>query len=70
MGGGGEQVTVKAGDRLKINDWKATVLKVDGNYALLKTDGGSQICYGILGIRPSQILKEEKPAPGTQLKLI
>jgi hypothetical protein len=64
---------LKVGSRLEINNWKATVIKIEGRFCLLKTDSGSQFCYGINGIKESQIMEEEAEPelkPGTQLSLI
>ena len=62
----------KPGMRVKINNWFAVILKIEGHLALLKTDSGSQFCYGVHGIKQSNIIAETEPQPepGTQLETL
>jgi hypothetical protein len=61
---------LKVGSMVKINTWTATVVKLEGGYALLRLASGSQVCYGSVGIRQSQILEDESFKPGAQLQLL
>lgn len=57
---------IKEGVQLKINKTIYTVVRVDGPYAIIRTLKGGQFCYGLSGIRTSQILPFTQEA---QLKL-
>lgn len=45
---------IKVGCKLKINNLIGVVLKIEGNYALIKFDCGT-FCYNILGFKQEDI---------------
>lgn len=47
---------VVVGTRFKINKTIVTILKIQDGLALVEYPGGGKFCYGINGIRQSQIL--------------
>lgn len=60
-------MTIDVGTVVKINGSIGTILKIQDGLALIKWDSGGQTCYGVNGIRASQIIKNSATTNNFQM---